>query len=143
MRRRARRMLCACNEPRVECSTGVRHSACCVWRTRCARDAAALLAPLLAHAGTPPCSRGGRFARGAHAEPRSFFLTRSRGERGGVPGRAAFFVSPSLPRPDPRSCCLWFLPVGSRLIPPGSLPGEGGFTPRTLTRPERTTPSRD
>ncbi len=38
---------------------------------------------------------------------------------------------------------LWFLPAGSRLIPPRSLPGEAGFTPRTLTRPEQTTTPRD
>src|SRR5690554_5785717 len=38
---------------------------------------------------------------------------------------------------------MWFLPVGSRLIPPWMLPGEAGFTPRTLTRPEQTTSSQD
>src|SRR5690554_5812822 len=38
---------------------------------------------------------------------------------------------------------MWFLPVGSRLIPPWMMPGEAGFTPRTLTRPEQTTPSQD
>src|SRR5690606_30598572 len=30
---------------------------------------------------------------------------------------------------------MWFLPVGSVLIPPRRVPGEAGFTPRTLTRP--------
>src|SRR5690606_27864850 len=38
---------------------------------------------------------------------------------------------------------MWFLPVGSWLIPPGSLPGEAGFTPRTLTRPAQATTSQD
>src|SRR5690606_31897813 len=38
---------------------------------------------------------------------------------------------------------MWFPPVESLLIPPRSLPGEAGFTPRTLTRPEQTTTSQD
>src|SRR5690606_10395144 len=59
------------------------------------------------------------------------------------PGRAPLVAEPSVPRPDPRSCCMWFLPVGSMLIPPRMLPGEAGSTPRTLTRPEQTTTSRD
>src|SRR5690606_12085502 len=38
---------------------------------------------------------------------------------------------------------MWCLPVGSMLIPPGRLPGEAGFTPRTVPRPEQTTTSRN
>src|SRR5690606_36147721 len=34
---------------------------------------------------------------------------------------------------------MWFLPVGSQLIPPENGPGEASSTPRTLTRPEQTT----
>src|SRR5690606_29610859 len=79
----------------------------------------------------------------AHTEPRSFFLTQSRGERGGGPGRSAFRATPNVPRPDPRSYWMWFLPVGSLLIPRRRVPGEAGFTPRTPTRPERTTTSQD
>src|SRR5690606_26310900 len=33
---------------------------------------------------------------------------------------------------------MWFLPAGSGLVPPRSLPGEAGSTPRTPTRPART-----
>ncbi len=32
---------------------------------------------------------------------------------------------------------MWFLPVGSWLIPLRRLPGEAGSTPRSLTRPEQ------
>src|SRR5690606_28864022 len=67
--------------------------------------------------------------------------TEPRRARRRLPGRAAVGATPNVPRPDPGSCLLWFLPVGSRLIPPGSLPGEAGFTPRTLTRPAQTTTS--
>src|SRR5690606_31315593 len=36
---------------------------------------------------------------------------------------------------------LWLFPVGSLLIPPRRRPGEARFTPRTPTRPARTTAS--
>src|SRR5690606_23362062 len=55
----------------------------------------------------------------SHTEPRR---ARSR--------RAAFVVDPRVPRPDPRSCWAWFLPVGSRLSPSGRAPGEASFTTR-------------
>src|SRR5690606_24104981 len=38
---------------------------------------------------------------------------------------------------------MWFLPVGSRLIPPRRVPGEAGFAPRTRTRPAQTTTNQD
>src|SRR5690606_13894865 len=60
-----------------------------------------------------------------------------------VPGRAAFVSEQNLPRPDPRSCRTWFLPVESMLIPPRSVPGEASSTPRTQTRPEQTTTLQD
>src|SRR5690606_6391114 len=91
----------------------------------------------------PPRLRLTRSPLEAHTEPRSFF---SRGDAESaelLPGRAAFGATPNLPRPDQRPCCMWFLPVGSRLNPPRYLPGEADSTPRTLTRPERTTTSKD
>src|SRR5690606_9578338 len=60
-----------------------------------------LLRPSDRFTGPRPPSRR---ERGAHTETWSPWLTRRRGERGGgSPGRAAFILEPSVPRPDPRS----------------------------------------
>src|SRR5690606_1949467 len=59
------------------------------------------------------------------------------------PAWAAFVVEPSVPRPDQRSYSMWFLPVGSRLIPSRRVAGEAGSTPWTLTRSDQTTTSQD
>src|SRR5690606_21690555 len=87
----------------------------------------------LGYPGTPLSSRGVRSrltqSRGvpSHAETR-----RSRSESR---GRAAFVVRPSVPRPEQRSCWMWFLPVGSQLIPPENGPERGKLHPADVDSP--------
>src|SRR5690606_33695856 len=94
-------------------------------------------------------------ARGALSSTqrmRSHQLTQRRGAAEEVAGPGC--VRRDSERSSPGStftCCMWFLPVGSTLIPLRSVPAliplrsvpdEAGSTPRAPARPDQTTPSR-
>src|SRR5690606_984637 len=91
----------------------------------------------LSQVSTPIGGRRSHAERGGLTQRRGAMSSHGDAENAEFePGRAPLVAEPSVPRPDPRSCCMWFLPVGSMLIPPRMLPGEAGSTPRTLPRPE-------